>query len=77
MAEIWLREQTPGADSESDVILYIRGPISSRYWPFLAILPQKKQQALLNNRVAMATIKVTDRQTYMFWCSIYTQILIL
>ena len=43
-------------------------PISSRYWPFLAILPLKKQQALLNNRVAMATIKTTDKQNLFFGC---------
>ena len=40
--------------------------LSSRYWRFIAILPLKKRQAPLNNRVAMATIKVTDKQNFHF-----------
>ena len=64
---IWLRGRIPGADSESEMTFYIRG----QYWPFLAVLPPKKQQAPLNNKIAIATIQVTDEKTYRFRCSIH------
>ena len=46
---MWLRGQFLVADSESEVIFYI------------------KWQPLLNIKVAMATIKVTDKQNLYFW----------
>ena len=34
---------------------------------FFAIFPSKKGQAFLNNKVAVPTIKVTDKQNLYFW----------
>ena len=59
MAEIWLRGQIPGPDSGSELIFYTRGQYKADNREFL---PPKKIEALLNNRVAMAIIKVTDKQ---------------
>ena len=64
--EIWLREQILGVDSESEVIFYIRSQYQADI-AILAILPSKKRQALLNNRVAMTTFKITDKQNSYFW----------
>ena len=67
LAEIWLRGRILGADSQFGMIFFYQRPISNRYRPFLAILPTKKRQALLNNMVAMTTIQVTDEQNLYFW----------
>ena len=56
-----------GADSESEVIFYIGGQCQTNIGHFLQFCLQKKRQALLNNRVAMVTIKVTDKQNLHFW----------
>ena len=56
LAEIWPRGQILGADSESEVILAISCNFTS-----------EKVTSLLNNRVAMATIKVTDKHNLYFW----------
>ena len=66
LAEIWLRGHIPGADPESEVILYIRGQYQADIGHFLQFCLQKKRQALLNNRASMATIKVTDKQNLYF-----------
>ena len=63
LVEIWLRGQILGADSESEVIFTLEADIGHCF----AILPSKKRQELLDNRVAMATIKVTDKQNFYFW----------
>ena len=50
-----------GTDSKSEVIFYIRGQYQADIGHFLQNLLSKKQQSLLNRRVAMATSKVTDK----------------
>ena len=63
---MWPRKQILGADSESEVIFTFEANIK----PILAIscnFASKKRQAFLNNRVAMATMKVTDKQKLYFW----------
>ena len=67
LAKIWLRGQILVADSESEVIFYIRDQHQADIGHFFAILPPKKQQVFLNIRVAMATIKVTNKQSSYFW----------
>ena len=62
-----LRGQILGADSESEVIFYIRGQYQADIGHFLQFCLQKKQQALLKNRIAMATIKATDKQNLHLW----------
>ena len=66
-AEIWLWGQNPGCWFRiwSDILNHRQ--TSSRYWPFPVILPLKKRQTIFNNRVVMATIKVTDKQNLYFW----------
>ena len=59
LAEIGLRGRILGVAFESEMIFHIRG----QYKPILAIsciLPPKKRQTLLNNRVAIATVQDID-----------------
>ena len=71
LAKIWLRGQILGANSESEVIFYIRCQYQADIGHFLQFFPPKKQQALLNNRVAMATIKVKDKQNLFLYFYFY------
>ena len=65
-----------GVDSESEKSILHQRPILSQYWPFLANLHMKNGPALLNNRVAMVTTQVTDKQNLYFWM-LYTQTLVI
>ena len=53
LAEIWLRGQILGDDSESEMIFTLEA--------------SEKRQALLNNRAAMATIEVTEELSLYVW----------
>ena len=53
------------SDSDNELLL------KRQSRPFSSIFPPKKQQALLNNRVGMATNQAKMNKTYIFGCSIY------
>ena len=66
LAEIWLRGQVLGANSESKVIFYIRGLYQADIGHFLQFLPLKGDKHSLIIGLLLATIKVTDYTKLIF-----------
>ena len=70
LAKIWLRGQILGADSESEVIFYIRGQYQADVGHFLQFCLRKSDKHSLIIGLRWQQLKSQINKTYIFGCSI-------